>query len=122
MPARSLFTPEPSGPVANAADGVKGQSLGACVLPAQETTVETVLHLGTRDELLAGEGVGEVAHVQTLDVAVRVNSDLSAEWDINGLHSVKVIIVRIIIIFLRQLTSERFLWLSSQEPALWRFH
>lgn len=71
-----LFAAESSGPIADAADGVEGQLSRTRVLPAQKLRA---LHLGARDELLAREGVREVALVQALDVAVGVDLHLPGQ-------------------------------------------
>lgn len=59
-----LVAAEAGGPVADAADGVEGQPLGAHVLPAEQ---RAVVDARARDELLARRRVREVADVQALD-------------------------------------------------------
>lgn len=85
-----FLTAQPCGPVAHPSNGIKAETLRTCVLPPQRLPV---LHFGTRDELPAGSGVGEVALIQAFNDTGTVKQHLAVLRDLADVSMVALVVV-----------------------------
>lgn len=90
--SKLILTTQPGRPVADSTNGIVAQTLGTGVFPSDNSPD---FHLGTGDELLTRQRMGEVTLIQALDDSRSVHNhlDLGATLADDSLFAVVVVIV-----------------------------